>query len=77
LHNERDPVVGNNDEQGLFTIPGKSIDHHLVGLSRFVKVRGGAYFFLPGIAALEFLANCPLTANRTRSGVAAADAPAE
>jgi Dyp-type peroxidase family len=77
LHNERDPVVGNNDEQGVFTIPGKSFDRHLVGLSRFVKGRGGAYFFLPGIAALEFLANCPLTADRTRSGMAAADAPAQ
>jgi Dyp-type peroxidase family len=75
LHNDRDPVVGNNDAQGAFTIPGKSFDRHLTGLSRFVKVRGGAYFFLPGIAALKFLANCPLTENRKRPEIASADTP--
>jgi Dyp-type peroxidase family len=74
LRNDRDPVVGNSNEQGIYTIPGKSFDRHLSGLSRFVKVRGGAYFFLPGIAALKFLANCPFTDNSARPEVAAADA---
>ncbi|MCY1077084.1 Dyp-type peroxidase domain-containing protein [Archangium lansingense] len=29
----------------------------ITGLPRFVHVRGGAYFFLPGIRALRFLAS--------------------
>jgi len=29
------------------------------GLSQFVTVRGGAYFFLPGISALRYLATGP------------------
>jgi hypothetical protein len=29
----------------------------VLGLPRFVSVRGGAYFFLPGIRALRYLAS--------------------
>jgi hypothetical protein len=31
----------------------------VVGLPRFVHVRGGAYFFMPGIRAVRFLAALP------------------
>jgi len=27
----------------------------ITGMKRFVEVRGGAYFFLPGLRALRFL----------------------
>lgn len=30
----------------------------LAGLPRFVTVRGGAYFFMPGLAALRYMAGC-------------------
>ena len=31
----------------------------LAGLPQFVTVRGGAYFFLPGIRALRYIAGAP------------------
>ncbi len=54
---ERDPLVGNNDGTGGFTIPSRPIRRHLTGLPGFVRVRGGEYSFLPGLNALKSLAN--------------------
>jgi len=34
-----------------------------VGLPAFTSVRGGAYFFLPGIKALNYLAHLGATAS--------------
>ena len=56
LQGEKDPLLGDNDSSGMFTVQGSSTDKRLHGLSRFVKVKGGAYFFLPGVKALTFLA---------------------
>jgi deferrochelatase/peroxidase EfeB len=63
LSDENDPVVGNRTataasrEGGRFTMPA---DGHLrqpvSGIPEFVTVRGGAYFFLPGIRALRYFA---------------------
>jgi Dyp-type peroxidase family len=57
LDNDKDPIAGNNDGYGEFTIQAKPFNHHIQGLPRFVTVGGGGYFFLPGINALGFLAN--------------------
>jgi Dyp-type peroxidase family len=57
LDNDRDPLVGDNSDGGEFTIQAKPINRHLKGLPRFVVMRGGGYFFLPGIRAIRFLAN--------------------
>jgi hypothetical protein len=40
----------------MMTIQLKPVRERLHGLPRFVTVRGGAYFFLPSIRALRFLA---------------------
>lgn len=56
LGTEKDPLVGNNDETGGFTIPAKPIRRHLNGLPGFVTVRGGEYCFLPGLNAIKWLA---------------------
>ena len=37
-------------------IPNRPVRKRIVGLPAFTTVRGGAYFFLPGIKALRFLA---------------------
>jgi hypothetical protein len=37
-------------------IPGRPIRKTITGLPGFTTVRGGAYFFLPGIKALRYLA---------------------
>jgi Dyp-type peroxidase family len=53
---EQDPILGNNEGDGVFTIPRKPVRRRLHGLPRFVTVRGGEYCFLPGLRALRWLA---------------------
>jgi Dyp-type peroxidase family len=57
LGNERDPVIGNQDGTFDFTIPKRPIRKKLKGLAAFTTLRGGAYFFLPGLSALRYLAS--------------------
>lgn len=59
LGRERDPILGNHDEPGLFTIPNRPVRKRLEGLSSFVRTRGGGYFFAPGIEALRYLSRNP------------------
>ena len=39
------------------TIPKRPIRKKITGLPAFTTVRGGAYFFLPGLRALRYLAD--------------------
>lgn len=55
LGNERDPFVGTQDGTHDMTIPKRPIRKKITGLPAFTTVRGGAYFFLPGINALRYL----------------------
>lgn len=65
LGNERDPIIGNNHDGTLeYKIPKRPIRKKIVGLPAFTTVRGGAYFFLPGIRALHHLANLGSTEAR-------------
>jgi Dyp-type peroxidase family len=64
LGNERDPIIGTQDGTLDFTIPKRPIRKKITGLPAFTTVRGGAYFFLPGIKALRYLA----TLGNARSG---------
>jgi Dyp-type peroxidase family len=56
LGNERDPIIGNQDGSLEFKIPKRPIRKKITGLPAFTRVRGGAYFFLPGLRALRWLA---------------------
>jgi Dyp-type peroxidase family len=56
LGNERDPIIGNQDGTLEYKIPKRPIRRKITGLPAFTTVRGGAYFFLPGIGALNHLA---------------------
>ena len=56
LGNERDPVVGNHDGTLEYKIPKRPIRKTIKGLPAFTTVNGGAYFFLPGLKALRYLA---------------------
>lgn len=55
LKNERDPFVGTQDGTYDMTIPNRPIKRKIKGLNAFTTIRGGAYFFLPGIRALKYL----------------------
>jgi Dyp-type peroxidase family len=57
LGNERDPIFGTQDGTFDMTIPKRPIRKKITGLTAFTTIRGGAYFFLPGIRALRSLAS--------------------
>jgi IS5 family transposase len=57
LGSEKDPLLGQNDGTGGFTVPRRAAPRlRLTGLPAFVSTRGGEYFFLPGLQALAELA---------------------
>jgi Dyp-type peroxidase family len=54
---EQDPILGNSQGDGIFTIPKRPIRKRLHRLPLFVVVRGGEYCFMPGLRALKWLAS--------------------
>lgn len=54
--NERDPFCGLQDGTLDMVIPKRPIKRRLKNIPAFTNVRGGAYFFLPGISGLKYLA---------------------
>ena len=54
---EQDPLLGNADGEGTYTIPRRPLRLRLQGLPQFVTVRGGEYCFMPGIRALQWIAD--------------------
>jgi Dyp-type peroxidase family len=58
LYDDTDPLVATHqgDAGRTFTVQARPLRQRVTGLPAFVTVRGGAYFFLPGIRALRFLA---------------------
>ncbi|HEY2797794.1 MAG TPA: peroxidase [Thermoanaerobaculia bacterium] len=57
LVNERDPIIGSHDGTLEFKIPRRPVRKTLTGIPSFTTVRGGAYFFLPGLKSLRYLAS--------------------
>lgn len=56
LGRDKDPLLGDNDGTGKMTIQGKP-PYFLGALPRLVAVRGGEYFFIPGLNALRWIAS--------------------
>ena len=60
LHDNADPLVAPRGERGgTFVEQVEPVSRCHRDLPEFVRVRGGAYFFLPGVAALRYLAQLP------------------
>jgi Dyp-type peroxidase family len=56
LHADDDPLLGGRaGGGGEFRVQGRPVRRRMLGLPRFVTVRGGGYFFLPGLRALRYL----------------------
>ncbi|MFL5740689.1 MAG: Dyp-type peroxidase [Flavisolibacter sp.] len=55
--NEQDPFAGSIDGGFEMTVPKRPIKKKLKGINAFTTVTGGAYFFMPGIKALKYLAS--------------------
>lgn len=61
LYEDDDPLVGHRGGArggpgGVFTVQAEPIRRRVTGMPRFVHVRGGGYFFIPGMRALRYLA---------------------
>ena len=52
---EKDPLAGQNDGSGRFTIPQRPIRRRMTELPNFVVNRGGEYCFIPSLSALRWL----------------------
>ena len=63
LYDNKDPLIGDNNATlagtGSMTIQRRPVRQKVDGIPRFVTVKGGGYFFLPAISALQFLARLP------------------
>ncbi|HEX2134921.1 MAG TPA: hypothetical protein VHG30_03315 [Microvirga sp.] len=68
LYDDVDPLIGRrgrfaDGDPGAaaanFTIPDDAGRTRICGLPNFVTTRGGAYFFMPGMSALRYLAHTP------------------
>ena len=65
LYDDPDPIIGVPDpadpynKGGQFTVQQYPVNAHVSGLQRFVHIRAGGYFFVPGILALRYLTTLP------------------
>jgi Dyp-type peroxidase family len=56
LYDDADPLVApSSPHGGTFTVQSSSVRERVSEVPRFVSVRGGAYFFMPGLAATRAL----------------------
>jgi deferrochelatase/peroxidase EfeB len=55
IGDERDPIIGLQEEDALFTIPKEPVRRRIHGLETFNVLRGGEYFFMPSLSALRWL----------------------
>ncbi len=55
--NERDPIIGRQEEGATFTIPKQPVRRRIHGIQTFNVLKGGEYFFMPSMSALNWLAN--------------------
>ena len=54
---ERDPIIGRQEGGATFTIPKEPVRRRIHGIETFNVLKGGEYFFMPSISALNWLAN--------------------
>lgn len=59
LRTDKDPFATNHEGDNTLTIQRHPVRQVLRGLPRFVTVRAAGYFFVPGVAALQFIADGP------------------
>jgi len=56
IGDERDPIIGLQEEDATFTIPRDPVRRLVRGIETFNVLRGGEYFFMPSLSALNWLA---------------------
>jgi Dyp-type peroxidase family len=61
LDHETDPLVGQRNDNSVYSLQGCPARTRIHNLPNFVTIKGGAYFFMPGMAALKELTRVPGT----------------
>jgi Dyp-type peroxidase family len=56
-YDEPDPIAGYHPPGSSFSVPAEPVRQRFTDLPQFVTTRGGAYFFLPGLRALRYVAS--------------------
>jgi len=56
IGSERDPIIGLQEEGAIFTIPRDPVRKLVRGIETFNVLRGGEYFFMPSLTALNWIA---------------------
>jgi deferrochelatase/peroxidase EfeB len=57
LYDDVDPIGAHMTPPGsTFTVPEHPVRKRVTGIPSFISVRGGGYFFLPGMRAIRYLA---------------------
>jgi len=57
LYEDVDPIAAHLTPPGsVFTVPADPVRRRVTDVPSFISVRGGAYFFLPGLRAIRYLA---------------------
>ncbi|MEX0883678.1 MAG: peroxidase [Cyclobacteriaceae bacterium] len=62
LEHDADPIIGNHYQSenvvtDEFSMPAYPIKNRLKSLPNFTLIKGGAYFFFPGLNAIQFIAD--------------------
>jgi hypothetical protein len=62
LYDDADPLIGDHDPRdegrtGTFSVQASPVRRRVRGIPKFVQIRGGAYFFMPGVRALRYIAD--------------------
>ena len=61
MYQDRDPLIGNHritddsETTSSFIIPRKPVRQRVLDIPRFVNVKGGAYFFMPSLTAINLM----------------------
>jgi deferrochelatase/peroxidase EfeB len=55
LNDERDPIVGLQQDEAVFTIPQVPVRRRIHAIETFNVLRGGEYLFMPSISALKWI----------------------
>ena len=59
LNDERDPILGLQEDDAVFTIPQAPVRRRIHGIETFNVLRGGEYLFMPSLSALKWIADLP------------------
>ena len=53
---ERDPIIGLQEKDATFTVPKTPVRKRMRGIQTFNVLKGGEYFFMPSLTALNWIA---------------------